>query len=87
MTEIRYLPPKSALMPNRLDRISIEPAICGGRPCIRGTRIWVSLILDMLAAGTTEAELRAEYPQLTHDDVLAAFAYAAARVEGRSLPP
>lgn len=44
------------------------------------TRIWVSLVLDMLAAGTTEAELRAEYPQLVHDDVLAAIAYSANRV-------
>jgi uncharacterized protein (DUF433 family) len=73
-------------LPDPLDRISIDPAVCGGKPCIRGTRIWVSLILDMMAAGTTESELRAEYPQLTRDDVLAALAYAAARVEGRCLP-
>lgn len=60
-----------------LDRISIDPEICGGKPCIRGTRIWVSLILDFLADGMTEAELIEEYPQLTHQDVLAAIAYAA----------
>jgi uncharacterized protein (DUF433 family) len=65
---------------NPLDRISIDPAICGGKPCIRGTRIWVSLILDLLAGGMPEAELRAEYPQLTHEDVLAAIAYGASRV-------
>ena len=59
-------------MANILDRISINPVVCGGKPCIRGTRIWVSLVLDMLAAGTTEADLLTEYPQLTHDDVLAA---------------
>jgi uncharacterized protein (DUF433 family) len=69
-------------MSDLLDHISIDPAVCGGKPCIRGTRIWVSLILDMLAAGVTEQELQAEYPQLTHDDVLAAFAYAARRVSG-----
>jgi uncharacterized protein (DUF433 family) len=63
-----------------LDRINIDPAVCGGKPCIRGTRIWVSLILDQLAAGATEAELRAEYPQLTHQDVLAALAYGASRI-------
>jgi uncharacterized protein (DUF433 family) len=67
-------------MSDLLQRINIDPAICGGKPCIRGTRIWVSLVLDLLAAGTTEAELRAEYPQLTHDDVLAAIAYSANRV-------
>lgn len=60
-----------------LNRISIDPAVCAGKPCIRGTRIWVSLILDFLASGMTEAELLTDYPQLTHDDVLAAIAYGA----------
>jgi uncharacterized protein (DUF433 family) len=60
-----------------LERISIDPEICGGKPCIKGTRLWVSLILDFLASGMTEAELVSEYPQLTHDDVLAAIAYGA----------
>jgi uncharacterized protein (DUF433 family) len=57
-------------MISRLDRISIDPRICGIKPCIRDTRIWVSLILDFLAGGTTKAELLADYPQLTHEDVL-----------------
>lgn len=60
-----------------LERIVIDPEICGGKPCIKGTRLWVSLLLDLLAGGMTEAELRAEYPQLTHEDVLAAIAYGA----------
>jgi uncharacterized protein (DUF433 family) len=60
-----------------LERIAIDPEVCGGRPCIKGTRIWVSLILDFLAGGMTEAELLTEYPQLVHDDVLAAIAYGA----------
>jgi uncharacterized protein (DUF433 family) len=64
-------------MTNLLDRISIDPEVCGGKPCIRGTRIWVSLILDLLAEGLSEAELRAEYPALTHQDILAAIAYGA----------
>jgi uncharacterized protein (DUF433 family) len=64
-------------MANPLDRISIDPAVCGGKPCIKGTRIWVALILDLLAAGVSEAQVRTEYPQLTHDDVLAAIAYGA----------
>jgi uncharacterized protein (DUF433 family) len=58
-----------------LERIALDPEVCGGKPCIKGTRIWVSLVLDFLARGMTEAELLAEYPQLVHDDVLAAIAY------------
>ncbi len=60
-----------------LERISIDPRICGGKPCIKGTRIWVSLILDFLADDMTEAELLEQYPGLTHEDVLAAIAYGA----------
>jgi uncharacterized protein (DUF433 family) len=60
-----------------LQRISIDPQVCGGKPCIKGTRIWVSLTLDFLAEGMSEAELRAEYPQLSHEDVLAAIAFGA----------
>jgi uncharacterized protein (DUF433 family) len=73
-------------MANLLDRISIDPAICGGKPCIRGTRIWVSLILDLLATGMSEAELRAEYPALTHEDILAAIAYGAEAARERVIP-
>jgi uncharacterized protein (DUF433 family) len=60
-----------------LDRISIDPEICGGKPCIRGTRLWVSLILDFLADGMTEAEVIEDYPQIVHEDILAAIAYGA----------
>jgi len=73
-------------MANLLDRISIDPAVCGGKPCIRGTRIWVSLILDLLAGGMSEAELRAEYPALTRDDILAAIAYGAEASRERVIP-
>ena len=69
-----------------LDRISIDPAICGGRPCIKGTRLWVSLIVDFLADGMTEAALLSEYPQLTHQDVMAAIAYGAEMARERILP-
>jgi len=58
-----------------LQRISIDPGICFGKPCIRGHRIWVSLILDLLAAGTTLERILELYPQLTRDDVLACIAY------------
>ncbi len=69
-----------------VERISIDPAICGGKPCIRGTRIWVALVLDFLASGMTEGELRAEYPQLTHEDIMAALAYGAEMSRERILP-
>jgi uncharacterized protein (DUF433 family) len=69
-----------------LDRISINPEVCGGKPCIKGTRLWVSLILDFLAGGTTEAELFEDYPQLTHEDVMAAIAYGAEMSRERVLP-
>jgi uncharacterized protein (DUF433 family) len=69
-----------------LDRISIDPEICGGKPCIKGTRIWVALVLDFLADGMTEAELQDEYPQLTRQDILAAIAYGAEMSRERILP-
>jgi uncharacterized protein (DUF433 family) len=69
-----------------LDRVAIDPQICGGKPCIKGTRIWVTLVLDLLADGMTEAEVLAEYPQLTHEDVLAAIAYGAEMSRERIVP-
>jgi uncharacterized protein (DUF433 family) len=62
-----------------LQRISINPNVCFGKPCIRGTRIWVSLILDFLASGMTIEEVLAEYPQLSQEDIRAAIAYSAVR--------
>ena len=73
-------------MTNLLDRIRIDPEICGGKPCIRGTRIWVSLILDLLAGGMSEVELRAQYPGLQHEDILAAIAYGAEAARERIIP-
>ncbi len=60
-----------------LERISIDPNICFGKPCIRGTRIWVSLILDFLASGMSTEEVLGEYPHLTPEDIRAAIAYGA----------
>ena len=73
-------------MPRLLDRIAIDPQISGGRPCIKGTRIWVSLVLDFLADGMSESELLTEYPQLTHEDVLAALSYGAEMTRERIVP-
>ncbi|HEX8949207.1 MAG TPA: DUF433 domain-containing protein [Dissulfurispiraceae bacterium] len=60
-----------------LQRISVDPNVCFGKPCIKGTRIWVSLILDFLASGMTLKEILEEYPQLTEEDIRAAIAYGA----------
>ena len=73
-------------MNSLLERISIDPGICGGKPCIKGTRIWVSLILDFLAEGMSEADLLGEYPRLCHEDVLAAIAYGAEAARVRFVP-
>ena len=64
--------------PILLDRISVNPNICFGKPCIRGTRIWVSLILDFLAAGDSVEAILEAYPHLIADDVRACMAYGAA---------
>lgn len=60
-----------------LSRISIDPNICFGKPCIRGHRIWVSLILDFLASRMTIPEILDQYPGLEEADILACIAYGA----------
>lgn len=60
-----------------LSRISIDPNVCFGKPCIRGHRIWVSLILDFLAGGMTKDDILEEYPQLGPADIDACIAYGA----------
>jgi uncharacterized protein (DUF433 family) len=65
-----------------LSRISIDPNICFGTPCIRGHRIWVSLILDLLAAGETIEAILEEYSGIEREDVLACIAYGAEMARG-----
>jgi uncharacterized protein (DUF433 family) len=69
-----------------LQRITIEPGKCGGRPCIRGMRIRVQDILDMLAAGTSQEEILHDYPYLERDDIRAAMTYAAAYLNHTIVP-
>ena len=69
-----------------LERISIDRRVCFGKACIRGTRIWVSLIVDNLAEGMPEAELLAAYPQLETEDIRAALAFAAEMTRERIIP-
>lgn len=73
-------------MKDPLDRISIDPNICFGKPCIKGTRIWVSLILDLLAGGEPEAVIIESYPQLSPEDIRAALAYGAEVARERIIP-
>ncbi len=63
--------------PNLLDRIHVAPHVSGGKPCIRGTRIDIAVILDGLAEGLTAEQLIDHYPQLIVDDIRAALVYAA----------
>lgn len=68
-------------MPDILDRITVNPQQCGGRPCIRGMRIRVSDILDLYAAGLTGDQILAEMPDLEADDLRAALIYAARKLD------
>jgi uncharacterized protein (DUF433 family) len=61
------------------ERITINPAVRFGKPCVRGTRLTVGDVLGTLASGVSEAELLEDFPQLTHEDLLACLAYAADR--------
>ena len=67
-------------MSQLLARITINPQQCGGRPCIRGMRIRISDVLDLLAAGLSTEEVLAELPDLEQDDVKACLEYAARRL-------
>jgi len=60
-----------------MERITINPEQCGGRPCVRGMRIRVKDVLDMLAGGATSDEILADYPDLEAEDIRACLAYAA----------
>jgi uncharacterized protein (DUF433 family) len=69
------------------ERISVDPAVCHGKACIRGTRVLVSVVLDNLAEGLTPEEIAAEYPPIHADDVRAALGYAAALAREEDLVP
>ncbi|MFN5027828.1 MAG: DUF433 domain-containing protein [Burkholderiales bacterium] len=69
------------MKPSLLDRITIEPGKCSGRPCIRGLRIRVTDVLSLLSSGASHEEILADYPSLEPDDILAALEYAAAQTD------
>ena len=64
-------------MSTMTDRITVDPSVCGGRPCIRGLRIRVRDVLDLLAAGATREEILEDYPYLEPDDITAVLEFAA----------
>jgi uncharacterized protein (DUF433 family) len=68
------------------DYISVNPAICHGRACVKGTRVMVSVILDNLAAGLSQAEIIESYPTLTEEAIQAVIAYAAEITRERFVP-
>lgn len=70
---------------NELHRITTNPEICGGRPCIRGLRIRVKDVLDLLAAGASREEVLEDYPYLVPEDIVAVLQYAARQSDNRVL--
>jgi len=68
-----------------LKRITVDPLVMGGKPCIRGMRVTVGTIVGLVACGKTTEEILAEYPYLKRDDVMEALSYAAWRSEEREL--
>lgn len=71
----------STMTPERLSRITVEAGKCGGRPCIRGYRMRVSDILELLATGASFEEVLRDYPFLEREDILAALDYAALQTD------
>jgi uncharacterized protein (DUF433 family) len=70
---------------NRLARITVDPNICHGKPCIRGLRYPVELILELLSSGMTQAEILADYEDLEQDDLLAALEFATQLTQVKSI--
>lgn len=69
-----------------LSRITIDPSVCHGKPCVRGLRYPVETLLELLSSGMTHDEILADYEDLEQDDLLAVMAYAARLVRTRRLP-
>ncbi|HHW41595.1 MAG TPA: DUF433 domain-containing protein [Syntrophomonadaceae bacterium] len=70
---------------NLFERITIDPSVCHGKACIKGSRIPVSVILDNLAEGISKEEILKSYPSLSPDDILAAIAYGAMLAKERHI--
>jgi uncharacterized protein (DUF433 family) len=68
-------------MPSFEERIAVDPQVCSGKPCIKGTRIPVHIILDLLAAGETTEGIKVAYPHIADEDIRACISYAALLTE------
>lgn len=68
------------------DRITIDPAVMGGKACVRGMRVTVGTVVGLLAAGRSPAEILSAYPYLEQEDIDQSLAYAAWRLEEREVP-
>jgi uncharacterized protein (DUF433 family) len=69
------------------ERIELDPGVLVGKPVVRGTRLAVEFVLEMVASGVPEQEILSNYPRLTHDDILACVAYAAETIKGERVYP
>ena len=69
-----------------LERITVDPAVMGGKACIRGMRVTVGMVVGLLAAGSSPTEILSAYPYLEREDIDQSLAYAAWRLEERELP-
>jgi len=74
-------------MVNWRERIAVDPKVCHGKVCIKGTRVMISVILDNLAAGLSDVEILDSYPSLTTQDIQAAVAYAAELARDEDMVP
>lgn len=72
-------------MTSLLDRVTVNPEQCAGRPCIRGTRVRVVDVLELLSTGATREQILTDYPYLEADDIAAALQYAARRLDHPTL--
>jgi len=70
----------------QIDRITLDPAVMGGKPCVRGQRVTVAMVLGLLAAGRARQEILKAYPYLETEDIDQCLAYAAWRMEERDVP-
>lgn len=70
----------------QLDRITFDPQVMGGKPCLRGMRVTVGTVVGLIASGATPEEILADYPYLEREDISAALSYAAWRVEEIEVP-
>jgi uncharacterized protein (DUF433 family) len=68
---------KGSMMPDLMNRITVDPEVCGGRPCIRGYRLRVKDVLELLAAGAPREKILSDYAFLEDDDITAALTFAA----------